>query len=190
MAFDPTVVNQVIKSRRSVKQYIKGKQVPEDIIMQALENATCAPSHGKTEPWHFVVFSGEGLQKLAGFQSELYKQEAGEKFVEAKYNNLKTTPLLASHVIAICMKASKRFPQVEEVEAVACAVQNLHLTLTAYGIGGYWSSGGVTYMKKAKPFFGLEDDDLLLGFFSVGYVAVEPPPPPRTPVEEKVRWVK
>ncbi len=40
MAFDATVVNQVIKSRRSVKQYIKDKQVPDAIIIQALENAT------------------------------------------------------------------------------------------------------------------------------------------------------
>ncbi len=88
------------------------------------------------------------------------------------------------------MKASKRFPQVEEIEAVACAVQNMHLTLTAYGVGGYWSSGGITYMEKAKSFFGLGEDDKLLGFFSVGYTAVQPPLQSRKPVEEKVIWVK
>ena len=26
---------------------------------------------------------------------------------------------------------------------MACAVQNMHLTLTAEGLAGYWSSGGV-----------------------------------------------
>jgi nitroreductase len=79
------IITSIIKSRRSIKHYIPGKQVPEEIILQILENATWAPNHGNTEPWHFVVFSGEGLQKLADFQSELYKQQAGPKYVEAKY---------------------------------------------------------------------------------------------------------
>ena len=34
-------------------------------------------------------------------------------------------------------------PEWEETAAVACAVQNMHLTLTAEGLAGYWSSGGV-----------------------------------------------
>ena len=37
----------------------------------------------------------------------------------------------------------KLMPEWEETAAVACAVQNMHLTLTAEGLAGYWSSGGV-----------------------------------------------
>jgi len=183
------VINDVIRNRRSIKHYVPGKQVPDNIIMQILENATWAPNHGNTEPWHFVVFSGKGLQKLADFQSELYKQEAGNKYVEAKYLKLKNAPLQASHIIAVCMKASKRFPETEEIAAVASAVQNISLTVTAYGLGGYWSTGGITYMENAKPFFGLAQDDKLLGFFSLGYVATPPQDCKRKPVEEKVVWI-
>jgi nitroreductase len=185
--------NHLIRNRRSVfpKQFEAGKQVPDEIIKEILVNATWAPNHGHTEPWHFVVFSGEGLKKLAHFQSELYKSSSGEKFKEATYNNLQKNPLMASHVIAICMKRSpeKKFPEVEEIAAVACAVENIYLSVSVYGLGGYWTTGGVTYNEKAKPFFGLGEEDKLLGFFYIGYVAVPSPASKRKGLEEKVVWV-
>jgi nitroreductase len=83
----------------------------------------------------------------------------------------------------------KKVPEIEEIEAVSCAVQNMYLSTTAYGLGGYWTTGGITYMDKAKSFFGLEDEDKLLGFFYLGYVAVPAVAAVRTPLDEKVVWV-
>lgn len=187
-------LNELIKNRRSVfpKQFAEGKVVSDEIITQILENATWAPSHGQTEPWRFVVFTGEGLKKLAHFQSELYKESSGERFKEATYANLQSNPLKASHIIALCMKRdpNKKFPEIEEIEAVSAAVQNIYLSVTAYGLGGYWTTGGVTYNEKAKPFFGLEEDDKLLGFFYIAHVEVPSPAGKRKPLEEKVSWVR
>ncbi|MCL0149365.1 hypothetical protein, partial [Klebsiella pneumoniae] len=92
------------------------------------------------------------LVKLSTFQSELYKQKAGEKFNPIKFEKLKNNPLLASHVIAIGMRrtTTKNIPEIEDIEAVACAVQNIYLTVSAYGLGGYWTTGGVTYYDEAK----------------------------------------
>lgn len=194
MEYNVEEVNRLIRNRRSVfpKQYEAGKKISDDIVHQILENATWAPNHGHVEPWKFVVFTGDGLQKLASFQSELYKKEAGENFKENTFNALATNPLKASHVIAICMKRdpNKKFPEVEEVAAVACAVQNMYLTTTAYGLGGYWTTGGVTYKESAKEFFGLEADDKLLGFFYLAEVAVPSPAGKRQPVEDKTEWVR
>lgn len=194
MQYNISEINHLMKHRRSVfvNQFDHNKQVDDLIIKQLLENATYAPTHGKTEPWHFVVFSGEGRKKLADFQSTLYKEEAGEKFTTAKYEKLKQQPLQVSHIIAICLKRheSSKIPEIEEVEAVACAVQNIYLSVTAYNLGGYWSSGGITYMNNAKPFFGLKEADRLLGFFFIGHVATPSAPVPRAAWEEKVVWVK
>lgn len=193
MAYNIEEVNALIRNRRSVfpKQFEAGKKIDDETVKQILENATWAPNHGQTEPWKFVVFTGEGLQKLASFQAELYKKEAGENFKEATYNTLSTNPLKASHVIALCMKRdpNKKFPEVEEIAATACAVQNIYLSTTAYGLGGYWTTGGVTYKPSAKEFFGLEEDDKLLGFFYLAHVAVPSPAGKRKPIEEKVVWV-
>lgn len=193
MDLNPQFFNQLVRTRRSVfpDQFDHGKKIPDEIITQVLENATWAPNHGRMEPWHFTVFSGEGLQKLARFQSEFYKQEAGDAFVEAKYIKLQNQPLKASHIISIGMKrtTTKNIPEIEDMLAVACAVQNIYLSITAYGLGGYWTTGGVTYIEKAKSFFGLEEPDKLLGFFYVGYIALPSTGATRLPLEEKVKWV-
>ena len=185
--------NQLARSRRSVfpDQFEAGKKVDDTIIKEILINAIWAPNHGGEEPWRFTVFTGEGLHKLAEFQSEFYKQEAGENFKEATDTKLQKNPLKASHVIAIGMKRSvnKKIPEIEDIAAVACAVENIYLSLTAYGLGGYWTTGGVTYKPAAKAFFGLSEEDKLLGFFYIGHVAIPSTGAKRAPFEERVTWV-
>ncbi|WP_245326246.1 nitroreductase family protein [Hymenobacter wooponensis] len=185
-------VSALIRARRSIQpvQFEPGREIPNHIVREVLTDATWAPTHKRTEPWHFVVFSGAGRQRLATFQSELYREKAGEKFQQNKFEKMQSSPLLSSHVIAIGLKRTQEVPEVEEVAAVACAVQNLHLSAVAHGLAGFWSSGGVTYLEEAKPFFGLGPYDRLLGFFMLGY------PKPgatarsiRRPLEEKVTWV-
>lgn len=192
MKFDVHQLNKIIKERRSTftDQFVKDQKIPDDIIWQLLENANRAPNHGQTEPWRFSVFSGEGLQKLADFQSQLYKSEAEASFKKDKYEKLLSNPLKCSHIISIGMKKSEsKIPELEEIEAVACAVQNIYLTMTAYEIGGYWTTGGITYFESAKEFFGLGKQDKLLGFFYLGYVAIPSPLSRRFPIKEKVIWV-
>jgi nitroreductase len=186
-------INQYIRNRRSTfpKQFVEGEKIDDAIIEDVLQNAIHAPSHGNLQPWKFVVFTGEGLQKLAQFQSELYKASSGDNFKEATYQGLQTNPLKASHIVAICLKRdpNKKFPEIEEVSAVACAVQNIYLSLEANGIGGYWTTGGVTYNPKAKEFFGLGEDDKLMGFFYMAKVAA-PSPGKQRQVEGKIEWVR
>lgn len=191
---NPEWFNDLARRRRSVfpDQFDAGKKVDDEIVKEIVTNALWAPNHGQTEPWQFVVFTGEGLKKLATFQSELYKQEAGADFNEGKYIKWQTQPLKASHIIAIGMKrtTTKNIPEIEDIEAVACAVQNMYLSVAAYGLGGYWSTGGIVYSENAKAFFGLGEKDKLLGFFYIGHIAVPSPPAKRKSFDEKVRWVE
>lgn len=194
MKFNTEEINRLIKSRRSIfpKDYQPGN-VDDAIIIQMLENANWAPTHKLTEPWRFVVFSGEGLRKLADFQASCYKRvtERDGSFKEERYQNLKTKPMQSSHIIAIGMKRDKleRIREVEEIGATFCAVQNMYLTATAYGVGCYLSTGGITYFEEAKEFFGFEKQDRLLGFLNIGIAKTVNSKGNRKPVEEKVKWV-
>jgi nitroreductase len=186
--------NSLIKNRRSVfpKGY-SGEKVDDAIIYQMLENANWAPTHKLTEPWWFVVFTGEGLKKLADFQSECYKEvtTAIGSFQQEKYEGLKTKPMESSHIIAVGMKRDekKSLPEWEEMGAVFCAIENMYLTATAYGIGCYLSTGGITNFEEAKSFFGLEKEDKLCGFLHVGVPKTETKESKRKPIGEKVKWI-
>lgn len=186
-------LNDIIQYRRSVKTglFKPNESIPDEVIQQSLINATWAPNHGKTEPWYFIVYTGEGIKKLCDFQAELYKSESGDKFNEAKYQKLKEDYKKASHVIAICMKREgfSKIPEIEDMCAVACAVQNLALSLHAYGYGGYWTTGGITYYASAKSFFDLGEQDRLMGFYLCGVPLSMPAASQRKPLADKVNWV-
>jgi len=195
MNFNTEEITKLIRHRRSIYpvQY-SGDIVPRAVIEEMLENATWAPTHKLTQPWRFVVFTGDGLQKLATFMSSFYKEvtQADGTFEEKKFNTLASKPLMASHVIAIGMvrDEKERLPEIEEIEAVAGAVQNMQLTAAAHGVGCYWGSGGITYFEEAKSFFGLGQKDKLLGFMYVGMPKEGRwPRSKRKPLEEKVEWV-
>jgi nitroreductase len=194
MNFNPEWLNEVIENRRSVyQQQYSGEQVNDAIVHQMLKNANWAPTHKLTEPWRFIVFTGSGLITLAQFQAEVYKRVtlADDTYKEERYQNLLTKPMLSSHIIAIGMKRDpkKSVPEVEEIGAVFCAIQNMYLTASVYGVGAYLSTGGITYFEEAKEFFGLEPDDKLLGFFHIGIPKINMPMGKRKPIEEKTRWV-
>jgi nitroreductase len=187
-----TQLNELIEKRRSTfpKQFDPEKKVADSIIEQMLKNANWAPNHKHTEPWRFTVFTGAGLERLANFQAEQYKKIEAATFKQEKYEKLLSNPLRASHIISIGFKRSEKVPEIEEVAAVSCAVQNMYLTAAAYGVGAYWTTGGVTYYPGVNYFFGLDEKDKLLGFFYVGVIATASPAGKRNPIEEKVNWIR
>ncbi|MCS6974331.1 MAG: nitroreductase [Cyclobacteriaceae bacterium] len=186
--------NTIILQRKSTypAQY-SGEPVPDEIVHQILENANRAPTHKRTEPWRFMVFCGEGRRKLAETQAAVYKSvtTADGTFKEERYRNLLTKPLESSHIILVYMKRDpkKSVPEVEEIGAVFCAIENMYLTAAAYGVGCYLSTGGITYFEEAKNAFSLEPDDRIIGFFHLGMPKGETPVSERKPVADKTIWI-
>ncbi len=158
-------IDQIIRQRRSIfPKEFNGKTVDADVIRHLLENANWAPSHKNTYPWKFHVFHGETKDQLFEFWKE--RQARPEKLEKLT----KTAPLV-SHVIVIVVDQQGINPEWEEIAATACAVQNMHLTLSVYPqVGGYWGSGNGFDSKEFAHFLGLSDTEQCLGYFMVGMV--------------------
>jgi len=192
---NPDHFNALVHARRSVfpKDY-SGDEVDERIVQQLLENANCSPTHKLTEPWRFMVFSGNGRKKLGELQATIYRNvtQADGTFKQERYQNLLTKPMESSHIIMVYMKRDEKrsIPEIEETGAVFCAIQTMYLTATAYNIGCYLSTGGITYFEEAKKAFGLSTDDRIIGFFHIGALKETPAPRIRHSVNHKITWVK
>lgn len=185
-------INELIKDRRTIypEQY-STRKVHREIIENMLNNAIWAPTHGMTQPWRFKVFMGESRKELGDFLQQAYKDfMLADKFNEMKYERSKNRTLMASAVIAICMERDpdEKIPEIEEVEAVACAVQNMQLTATGYGIGAFWSSPKFCYTPAANEFLGLGEKDKCLGFLYLGYPSIDWPKSRRRPIEYVTEW--
>lgn len=192
MKYNLSEITEVIKNRRTIypEQYTERK-IHKEIVEDVLNNAIWAPTHGKTQPWRFQVFMNESRNELSSFLSGLYaEQYQGEAFNEVKFNKLKNRPLQSPVVIAVTMTpdVNKKISEIEEVEAVACAIQNMYLTCTAYGIGGFWSTPKLMYTKEMNSFLELKEGEKCLGLFYMGYPAIEWPKGQRKPIEYVTKW--
>ncbi|MCY2987259.1 MAG: nitroreductase [Planctomycetota bacterium] len=193
----PEQLHELLVRRRTIKpvradgspNYTE-QPVPDEIIQDLLQNANWAPTHGLTEPWRFTVFTGAARRSLAEFLVEAYQRLTPPDQVRpAKQENLRRNVLQAPCVISLGLKRhAGKIPVEEEIIAVACAVQNLHLTATAHGLGGFWSTQPIFDHPETKQYLGLEPTDRCLGMFFIGYPSG--PWPARTPgpIADKVQW--
>lgn len=193
MRYNLSEINELIRNRRTIfPEQFSDRKVHKEQIEVILNNAQWAPTHGNTQPWRFQVFMEDGLSTLSQFLGATYlKLTAEEQQNDTKLGKLIRRPLLSSAVIAVCMKrqAEEKIMEIEEIEAVACAIQNMHLTCTAYGIGGFWSTPKLIYSPEMNEFLNLGEKDKCLGLFYLGYPAIEwPANAHRKPIEYNTEW--
>jgi len=180
-----------IQNRRATFQaQFSNREIEEQDIWTILNAANAAPTHKRTQPWRFVVFQKEGLQKLGTELSRIYKEITPEdKYSEVKEENMAKKATDSNVAIAIVVNYTGAVPEWEELAATACAVQNMWLATHSLGLGGYWSSPGL--INHIGPFLKLSENQQCIGLFYMGHV--EPTKDNRslnrTPIEEKVSWV-
>jgi nitroreductase len=129
---------------------------------------------------------------LSDFLAETYlKLTPPEAQNDLKLAKMMQRPMQASAVIAVCMERqpTEKILEIEEIEAVACAIQNMHLTCTAYGLGGFWATPKLIYSQEMNQFLKIGEKDKCLGLFYIGYPAIEWPTAHRKPLEYTTEWI-
>lgn len=163
------------RTRRTIKpgSMDSSRPVVRELLLEILEDAHWAPTHGLTQPWRFHVFSGDARQQLAAKLQELYDELTPTKDRrEDKREKLGTVPLLAPICIAIIARVDPngKIPEFEEIVATSCAVQNLMLSAHERGLGTFWSTPAVACSSQFIAWLGLDESHRALGIVYLGYV--------------------
>ena len=192
MKYNLSEITDVIKNRRTIyPKFFSSRKVHKEIVEHLLNNATWAPTHGNTQPWKFQVYMGDSREKLSKNLGELYQLlTPKDLYNEGKFKKISSRPFLSSVAIVVSMKRgdNEKIPEIEEVEAVACAIQNMCLTATAYGLGSFWSSPKIIYTPEMNKFLKLNPEDKCLGVLYVGYPSIDWPKGQRKPIEYLTEW--
>jgi nitroreductase len=191
-------VSNWIKSRQSLfpAQMQEKAIIPDADIWKLLENANYAPSHKRTEPWRFVVFSNQEKTKLFDKIISISLILNPELTLDSeKIKKIESRKGFVSNAIAICMKRDTKesIPEFEEEYSVACSVQNILLSMKALNIIGYWSTAKPFFSQEMKEYLNLTNADKCLGFLFLGKPKDNLPEINKkqmTPIEEKVIWRK
>ncbi|TJY43304.1 nitroreductase [Cohnella pontilimi] len=187
-------VEEAIRTRRSIGK-VKPDAVPRELVDKIIEAAVWAPNHFHTEPWSFIVMTGEGRRVLGKVYAEVAGESKREETEEERAERLRKAEQNAFRspvVIAVVCKPSDapKVVRAEELAAVHAAVQNLLLSAHAHGLGAVWRTGDAAYHPAAKRAFNLEEGDEVAGYIYVGYPDMEPPHAKRTPGTEKTVWLE
>ena len=186
-------LSDIIRNRRSIKPAdMNGNTIDNTQIHQLLELADWAPTHGRTEPWRFIVYEKEAKQQFCLAHAELFKEHTHpDKFTNAKYEKIQQQADTLSHIIVVYMKRtlSNSIPAIEEIAAVSAAIENTLLGAAALNIAALWSTGGMTHHPSLKKYLGLGEEDIVMGLLLLGYTDQPAQIGKRNiPLENKVEW--
>ncbi len=190
-----TAIEQTIRLRRTVKpDKMNGKPIADEEIQELLAMADWAPTHAKTEPWRFIVFGGNHVREFTTRHAGLFKQNSTEaNFTQQKYDTIEKLGNNVSHIIIVWMKRveTHKIPEMEEIAATACAIQNILLGATAKNIASFWSTGGLALQPALHQEFKLASEDKILGILYLGYTDEPAREGSRQiPLAAKIEWVK
>ena len=94
-------------------------------------------------------------------------------------------------VIAVAAEPAKqpKVMEIENIEAVATAVQNMLLAAEEMGLACMWRTGDAAYDPCVKEWLGLSAEDHLVAFVYVGFPAIPRQERHPTDFAEKTTWI-
>jgi nitroreductase len=157
---------EAITTRRSVHR-TSDRVPPREVIHRLLDAAVAAPNHHLTEPWRFVVLSGDALKQLGAAWA------AAEERTGRDPEGARDKPLRAPVIITVIESPkahlSSKVVEVEEHHAVGAAMQNILLAAHNAGLAAMLRTGPAARMHEIMEFLGLTSGELIAGFIYVGY---------------------
>lgn len=176
----PAAVAEVLRQRRTVNSF--EPDLPQaSIVDAALELATWAPNHKKTEPWRFLKLGPETSAAVVELNARLIAEKKGAEAAESKRRQWSRVP---GWLVVTSPLSPDPLLQEEDYAACCCAIQNLSLALWSAGIGTKWSTGDVTRHPEFLRLLDLDATKVrVVGVIWYGYPQAIPQQT-RTPVAE------
>jgi nitroreductase len=181
---------EAILTRHSISK-VKPDPIAHELIEKVLHAAVQAPNHYHIRPWRFIVLTGKSRQALGEIMAQSLKQKNPD-LPETAMEIERAKPLRAPILIAVGVDKSSdpRVLEIENICAVAAAVENLLLAVHAEGLGAMWRTGAAARDPEVKKFLGFAPDQELISFVYIGYPDMLPAAAERPSFEDRTVWME
>lgn len=187
-----TISDAIMQRHTTKTAKMNGRAVDHSQINHLLELADRAPTHARTEPWRFFVYTGEGFAQFAEEHAEMYWEHTAEDVrMESRRQGLVDIAQHAGALIIVAMRRTPgaKIPMLEEYAATSAAIQNMLLGATAMDISAIWSTGGMAHKPAMKQYLGLAEEDEVVAMLYLGHTAEEAVTTERKiSLEDKTQW--
>lgn len=179
---------EAIMTRRSVPRSDPERVPDRELLQKLLDAAVRAPNHHRTEPWRFIVLTGDALKELG------VAWAAGEEREGRDPDKARDKPLRAPTIIVVVEHPNthnEKVVEIEEHHAMGAAMQNILLAAHDMGLGAMIRTGAPATLREVRDYLGVGKGEIIAGFIYVGYEKKkdeEPTLSPRTPAAELTEW--
>tara|TARA_B100000700_G_scaffold329273_1_gene450308 strand:- start:1590 stop:2138 length:549 start_codon:yes stop_codon:yes gene_type:complete len=166
-------IQQTILNRRTTHDFLPGK-VPQDDILESVKAANFAPCHRLTFPWRFINISDNTRNLIINILLDI--KSCNSLLTNDQREKIISKSLIPSNLIIVYQVLHGNDHQKkEDYAACACAIQNMMISLTGFGIGSKWSTGHITRDKRVYELLDLDQDKSeIIGFIWIGYGGTTP----------------
>jgi len=205
-----TDLGNLIRSRRSIRRW-QDKEVPEGLLMQAIELATWAPNAGNQQNWHFyVILNRETIKAIADAvqasadriaswsEADNFGYAGGWQRRASFFRNAPAAiavsaaqyQSLVDQILATREKTDPQAGQMRQwrnisnsrIQSVASAIAYLLLILHQMGLGAVWMTGPIQAKGEIEKILRVPPEMDIIAFIPVGYPGESPSPNERQPV--------
>src|SRR4029078_8960985 len=136
------------------------------------------PDHGKLAPWRFILFEGEGRERLADI---LVSVLAADGMNPVQIDEWRGRVTAAPVIIGVVSGAQEsiKIPVWEQELSAGAVCQNLLIAAHALGFVASWLTEWYAYHPVVKQKIGLKPGERVAGFVYIGT--------PTGPLEERPR---
>ncbi|UOQ44171.1 nitroreductase [Halobacillus salinarum] len=178
-----TELARIIRERRSIKKGYLDKEVPEELIIELLDDARWAPTHGLREPWRFIFVP---TAETGDFVEDLV--QTFPRDMQENRRNYFSQP--AAFLIAVMQEDPRQKQWEENFGAISCMIQNFQLLAWERKLGVVWKTNPQIHEPRVRELLGVEPGEKIVGFLHLGYFDTKPKAKDRTAVENKLSIYK
>lgn len=205
MAHSSPVIEAFV-SRRSVRKYLT-KDVPDNLISEALKTAMWAPSAHNAQPWRFIVIRDNEIKRELAlamarrFRRDLIRDRVPSSEVERRVGDSIRRITAAPVLILACLtmegmdaypdRRRKKTEYVMAVQSVAASIENLLVALHVQGLGSCWLCAPLFSQPEVRRVLRMPRDVEPQALITVGWPDERPVAPSKLSPDEVVhedRW--
>lgn len=177
---------ETLNNRRSAPTRLLADPAPNDAqIAELVTAAIRVPDHGKLAPFRIIAVRGDARAALGESLAKIHAQnepELPEQLLDKDRSRF-SAPL--NLIVVASTNAAHKVPVIEQQLCAGLVAYNLLIGAQGLGFGGQWLTGWAAYDRKVAELLGLESNEHVIAFVSIG-TPTGPAPELRRPQLENV----
>ena len=175
----PETFDLLLSRRSGSAKAMKGPGPSPEQLRRILASAVRVPDHGKLTPWRFILFEGEGRQRMGAILAEIIagERDSTPERIEQERNRFMRAPV----IVAVVSRVREQIPIPAWEQELSAGAVCMTMVIAAHAMGfvANWITEWCAYHPLVLERIGLRPTERIAGYVYIGQ--------PAAPLEDRPR---